>query len=93
MTTSLAPEPVATSHPEEGVTGPFESISHPGCFVVNRTGELLRIPDDALAPGRSPTIDIVSKDPWKVTRISNDPYLPLNKARALAADMDLPVNF
>ena len=80
-------------HPEMGVSGPFDRITSPGCFVVNRTGELLRIPEDALQPGRSPAIDIVSKDPWLVTRISNDPYLALNKARAVAADMDLPVSF
>ena len=93
MATTAVPEPPPTAHPEEGVQGPFERISTPGCFVLNRTGELLRIPEDALSPGRSPNIDIVSKDPWLVTRISNDPYLPLNKARAVAADMDLPVNF
>jgi len=28
-----------------------------------------------------------------VTRISDDPYLPMTKARMIAADLDLPVNF
>ena len=76
-----------------GIAGPFERISQPGCFVFNRTGDLLRVPDDALLPGHSPAIDIVSKEPWLVTKIANDPYLPLGKARSLAADMDLYVNF
>jgi hypothetical protein len=76
-----------------GISGPFERISQPGCFVVNKTGDLIRIPDDALVEGRSPTIDIVSREPWFVTKISSDPYLPLRKARAVAADMDLHVNF
>ena len=93
MTTGTAQETGLTSHPEVGIQGPFDRINAPGSFVVNRSGELLRIPEDALAPGRSPTIDIVSRDPWLVTRISTDPYVSLNKARALAADMDLPVNF
>ena len=93
MTTTSFPKSDAAAHFDEGVCGPFDKISFPGCFIVNRSGELLRIPEDALAPGRSPTMDIVSKDPWLVTKISSDPYLPLNRARAVAADMDLPVNF
>ena len=93
MSTATEERVEGTHHPEEGVTGPFDRITYPGTFVVNRSGELLRIPEDALQPGRTPAIDIVSRDPWMVTRISNDPYLPLNKARALAADMDLTVNF
>ncbi len=76
-----------------GISGPFERISQPGCFVLNRTGDLVRIPDDALVEGRSPTIDVVSREPWHMTKISNDPYLPLRKARAVAADMDLQINF
>jgi hypothetical protein len=28
-----------------------------------------------------------------VAKISNDPYIVLSKARAIAADLDLPVNF
>jgi hypothetical protein len=28
-----------------------------------------------------------------VTRISDDPYVSLTKARMIAADLDLPVNF
>ncbi len=76
-----------------GISGPFERISQPGCFVVNKTGDLIRIPEDALAEGSSPTIDVVSREPWLVTKISSNPYLPLRKARAVAADMDLHVNF
>jgi hypothetical protein len=75
------------------IAGPFRRISEPGCFVINHTGDLLRVPDDAVELGRSPTIDIVSKNPWMVTKISNDPYLPLRSARMLAADLDLYINF
>ncbi len=76
-----------------GIAGPFERISQPGCFVFNRTGDLLRVPEEALLPGHSPTLGVVSKEPWLVTKIANDPYLPLGKARTIAADMDLYVNF
>jgi hypothetical protein len=71
----------------------FDQIETPGTYVECRTGTLLRVPDDALAPGRSPRIEIVAHEPWMVTRLSDDPYVPLTKARMIAADLDLPVNF
>jgi hypothetical protein len=71
----------------------FDQIETPGTYVECRTGTLLRIPDDALAPGRSPRMEIVAHEVWTVTRLADDPYLPLTKARMLAADLDLPVNF
>lgn len=83
----------AESHEMLSISGPFDRISQPGCFVFNKTGDLVRIPDDALVEGRSPTIDVVSNEPWLMTKISSDPYLPLGKARAVAADMDLQINF
>lgn len=75
------------------IAGPFRRISEPGCFVINHTGDLMRVPEDAVELGRSPTIDIVSKNDWMVTKISSDPYLPLRSARMLAADLDLYINF
>lgn len=71
----------------------FDQIETPGTYVENRTGTLLRVPEDALAPGRSPRIEIVADEAWVVTRLSEDPYLPLTKARMVAADLDIPVNF
>ncbi len=93
MATVTNPEPGPAAHPEVGSVEPFEQIRAPGSYVLKRSGELLRVPEDALQPGRSPAIDIVSKDPWLCTKISNDPYLSVSKARAIAADMDLSVNF
>jgi len=71
----------------------FDQIETPGTYVECRNGTLLRVPEDALAPGRSPRIEIVANEPWTVTRLSGDPYLPLTKARMIAADLDLPVRF
>ena len=41
------PEISAQTHSESGATEPFDQISIPGCYVLNRTGELLRIPNEA----------------------------------------------
>jgi hypothetical protein len=76
-----------------GAQIPFEAITQPGCYLSNWTGHLIRVPDDGLKAGRSPVIDIRGKEAMFVTKLSDDPYLTLTKARMIAADLDLSVNF
>jgi hypothetical protein len=76
-----------------GTQVPFEAINEPGCYVCNWSGHLIRVPDDAIKPGRSPLLSIRGTEQLFVTRISHDPFIPLSKARMLAADCDTPVNF
>lgn len=76
-----------------GTQLPFEAINEPGCYICNWTGHLLRVPPDGIKPGRSPLMMFRAKEPLFVTKISGDPYLPLSKARMLAADCDVVVNF
>ncbi len=76
-----------------GTQIPFEAINEPGCFICNWSGHLLRIPEDAIKPGRSPLMNIKATETLFVTKISNDPYIPVTKARMLAADCDVMVNF
>ncbi len=93
------PAIVKNSQVEHGATPgfgtqiPFEAINEPGTYVTNWSGHLLRIPEDALKPGRSPVIEILGNEQLFVTRISNDPFVPVTKARMLAADCDVVVNF
>ncbi len=86
-------EHVDTRHHRGTITCEFEQINSPGLYIENRTGVLYRIPDDAVIPGRSPAIQIVSAEPCVVTKISDDPYLPITKARMTAADLDLQIAF
>ena len=72
---------------------PFEELQDSGAYVSNATGNLFRIPADALVGGRSPTIEIVCKQGTMMTKLSDDPWIPISKARQLAADSDLHVNF
>ena len=76
-----------------GTQIPSEAINEPGCFVCNWSGHLLRVPEDGVKPGRSPLLSISAFEPLFVTKISNNPYIPLSKARMLAADCDVVVNF
>jgi len=75
------------------MTCEFDQVDSPGVYIENRRGTLLRIPADSLIPGRSPAIEVISDEPWLVTKISEDPFLPLTKARMIAADLDLQVHF
>ena len=76
-----------------GARIPFESINEPGVYLANWTGHLIRVPEDGFKAGRSPLIEIRGKETFFVTKLSDDPYLTITKARMLAADLDLPVNF
>ncbi len=71
----------------------FENISEPGCYVCNWSGHLIRVPEDGVAPGRSPLLTIVGCETLFVTKISDNPYIPLTKAKVLASNADLNVNF
>ena len=71
----------------------FGNVGAAGTYLFNETGHLLRVPEDAVKIGRSPVIEILGKDPLVVTRLSDDPFLTINKARMIAADLDLGINF
>lgn len=76
-----------------GQVVPFCSINEPGTYVCNWSGHLLRVPEDAITPGRSPLINIVGPDELFVTKICDNPFIPVTKARLMASNCDVAVNF
>ncbi len=76
-----------------GAEIPFEAINAPGCYVCNWSGHLIRVPDNAVKPGRSPLLSMKGTEPLFVTCLTHDPYVPVSKARMLAANCDVVVNF
>ena len=82
-----------TSESGVGANCAFESLNEQGTYLSNWSGHLIRVPADAVKPGRSPVIEILGKEPMVVTKLSNDPFIGLTKARLIAADLDLPVAF
>lgn len=74
-------------------TIPFDCINEPGSYICNWTGHLLRVPEDGVTAGRSPMVNIVGPEQLFVTKISENPYLTLTKARLLASNFDVNVNF
>lgn len=71
----------------------FSDVNEPGSHISNRTGHLIRIPEEEVRPGHSPMIEIRGKEPVFVTKLSDDPFVPVSKARLIAADLDLQLNF
>lgn len=76
-----------------GTTVPFEGINTPGAYICNWSGHLLRVPEDGVTPGRSPMLNIIGSEPLTVTKISENPYITITKAKLLASNFDLSVNF
>jgi hypothetical protein len=74
-----------------GVSIPFDSIRSPGTYVCNWSGHLLRVPHSALVPDA--VLNIVGPEPLFVTKISDDPAVPLSQARQVALELNLTVNF
>ena len=74
-------------------TIPWDNINESGTYVCNWSGHLLRIPEDGVTLGRSPVVNIVGCEPLFVTKISCDPFIPVTKARLLASNFDMMVNF
>lgn len=93
MTTTVQPtfktEPLAKSTFQVR----WDQLNEPGTYFSNWSGHLIRVPDFALKTGFSPVIEIIGAEPMYVTKLSDNPYLPISKARMIAADLDLCANF
>ena len=93
MTTATHANPTYDNTTAMGTRVRFESIQEPGCYICNWSGHLLRIPEDGVAPGRSPLVNLVGIEPLYVTKLSENPFVTLTKARMLASNFDISVNF
>lgn len=74
-------------------TLPWDRVREPGAYVCNWSGHLVRVPEDSMTTRRTPAVDIIGEQPLFVTKICDDPYIPLTKARLLTSGFDINVNF
>ncbi len=93
MTTTASPSALSPASAGVGNTFAYDQIDNPGTYVCNWSGHLLRVPEDGTKAGRSPVLEIRGKEQLHVTKLSSDPFVALTKARMIASDLDLPVNF
>ena len=76
-----------------GTTMPFDVLNTPGAYICNWSGHLLRVPNGAVTLGSSVGLNIIGSEPLTVTKLSDNPNVPLFEAKRLAADLKLDVNF
>ena len=93
MTTATQCNTTSASQKSVGTTVPFESIQEPGCYLCNWSGHLLRVPEDGVAAGRSPLVNIIGNETLFVTKLSDNPFITITKARMVASNIDCSVNF
>jgi hypothetical protein len=72
---------------------PFNEIHSPGSYLMVETGDLIRVPPEALAPGHSPMVSITSVNESRVAKLTDNPATPISVCRTVAADNDLFANF
>ena len=72
---------------------PFNRISEPGTYYSQATGWLYRLPEKSLEDGQNPKMSIVGNSELRLTKISDDPEISLDKARKVCADREFDVNF
>lgn len=77
------------SHPEVA----WDELEVPGFYVSRTTGNGYRVPAEALIKGASPVIEQVSAQPSRLVKLSDNPFVPLIKARNLAANCNIEPNF
>ena len=75
---------------EPGTRIPFDVVSTRGAYVCDWSGHLLRVSE---VPGRTPPLNIIGSEPLTVTKLSDDPDVPLAIAKQLAMDMNIPTHF
>lgn len=71
----------------------WDQLDSPGAYVELETGDLYRVPQEAVVQGASPIIQKVSHTTARLVRVSEDPYCPILRARVVAANNNIEPNF
>ncbi len=71
----------------------WESINEPGAYVEIGTGDLYRIPQEALMRASSPMIRKESLGASRLVRVSKDPFVTTLEARMICAENNIHPNF
>ncbi len=71
----------------------WKEISEPGAYVEVGSGDLYRIPKEALLEGSSPLIRKESSGSSTFIQISKNPYVTTFEARMVCAEHNVQPNF
>ncbi|MGH8857775.1 MAG: hypothetical protein ACREXG_07070, partial [Polaromonas sp.] len=68
-------------------------IPEPGAYVEKGTGDLYRIPKEALLQGASPLIRKESAGSSTLVQVSKNPFVTTLEARMICAEHNIAPNF
>ncbi len=71
----------------------WDELNEPGAYVEVGTGDLYRIPKEALIPGASPLIRKESLGASRLVQLSKSPFITTFQARMLACEHNVQPNF
>jgi hypothetical protein len=71
----------------------WEDITEPGAYVEVGTGDLYRVPKEALIPGCSPVIRKESAGASRLVQVSPNPFITTLKARLITCEHNIEPNF
>lgn len=71
----------------------WEGLGEPGAYVELGTGDLYRIPKEALIQGGSPVIRKESLGASRLVQLSTNPYITTFQARMLCCQHNVQPNF
>lgn len=71
----------------------WDDVNDPGTYVERGTGDLYRIPKEALVKGSSPMIVKESLGASRLVQLSRDPFITTLEARLRCAQNNIQPNF
>ncbi len=71
----------------------WEELTEPGAYVEQGSGDLYRIPKEALIPGASPIIHKESLGSSRLVQVSKNPFVTTLEARLRCAQHNIQPNF
>jgi hypothetical protein len=71
----------------------WDDVSEPGAYCEVGSGDLYRIPKEALIQGSSPMIRKESSGASRLVQLSKNPFITTLQARLLACEHNIEPNF
>jgi len=71
----------------------WENIPEAGAYVERGSGDLYRVPKEALVPGASPIIHKESRGASRLVQVSKNPFVTTLQARMVCAAHNIEPNF
>ena len=71
----------------------WDTINEAGAYVELGSGDLYRVPKEALIPGASPVIHKESRGASRLALISKNPFVTTLQARLICAQNNIDPNF